>query len=158
MKCCDGIFQELLSWSFAVSITGCRKSLSLIPALFFCLCGRVHSDLWLICLNEDDRQPPDTDNVDLWGKTPPLLSPLPVSFFRPGKKPQPLLLLLLSLFFRELYWSLRSCLSPPRLIDVSIADGDESLSSIENKMMKWDLRLDTVGCKSVLHTLVIIHI
>lgn len=46
----------------------------------------------------------------------------------------------------------------PRFTDVSTADENESLTRIGNNMMKCDLRLDIVGCKSALDMLVIIHI
>lgn len=56
-KCWKGTFQVLLSWTFAVSITGCRKFLSLIPVLLF-----VVVDECEVTLNPDMSEWPEADS------------------------------------------------------------------------------------------------
>lgn len=159
-KCWKGTFQALLSWTFEVSITCCRKFLSLIPALFLFVWMSVRSPLTLICLNvlrTTTRSRTGSHLTLIMLISEGKQHHCGVYFLFPAldlwKKRNHCFQLL-----SQFYLSLRGSLTPLRLIDVSIAYGDESLTSIENNMMKWDLRLDTVGCNSALDTLVIIHI
>lgn len=125
-----------------MSITSCRKFLSLNP-VFVCVdeCEVTSDPDMSECADDDneksDRQPADTNNVDRRGESPPPLSPLPVSCFRSGGKKNSTTVSCCSASSnKELYPALRGSLNTLRLSDVSIAYGDESLTPIEKNMIK----------------------